>query len=413
MLLLFLEEFSKILLRHNSIRAYGHKARAFFICEKCVLRLCVLCVKVWLRVVSQQWELRVFRAQLRLRTFLFPVLSRLILCRTGRCIYWSMRPGHIVITMGCSGMRNLYVVGLFKSIFQRKNFCAVLYLMLNIGVINSIFLTVFGTSAESLLAANIIYLFAVVISLSPVGESFLRTKEGCKRITDVTTLNRLEPLFMEVKERAFAKYPEFHIHPKIRLYIKEDPEPNAFAVGRRTICVTTGLLQYSDDEIKAILGHEFGHLSTHDTDLVLLITCGNFIVSAIVTIFKVFIFIFKGFCAIVGFFTGEEGRFLGIVTSICSLLTTFFVDGLMWVWTKVGIWLVMKTSRDAEHEADAFSCDLGYMDGILSFFNGLIALERDYGETESKSIFAALSSSHPATEKRINEILKRVGNIEV
>ena len=163
-------------------------------------------------------------------------------------------------------------------------------------------------------------------------------------------------------------------------------------------------------EIKAILGHEFGHLATHDTDLILLMTVGNFLVSAIATIFKLVILLYKAvFSLIAMFLGGSDGIIMSLVSAVASVLTMIAVDGLMYVWTQFGVLLVMKTSRDAEFEADAFSCDLGYSEGLLSFFAGLLADEHDLvGDGGRVKVFAALASSHPKTEKRIERIMSFV-----
>ena len=71
------------------------------------------------------------------------------------------------------------------------------------------------------------------------------------------------------------------ISDSVRLYMNEDESENAFATGRRTICVTRGLLNLSDEAIKATLGHEFGHLAHKDTDRCLLVVLGNTAISGI------------------------------------------------------------------------------------------------------------------------------------
>lgn len=310
-----------------------------------------------------------------------------------------------------------YLLDLFSNLIgkksgRNKNIFAVIYLILNVGLVSLIFYGMVG-DYTGVIAGILVYFIAAFIALSPVGEWFLRFQQGCKRIDDVNLLNRLEPLFMEVLERTRSKATEYSIEDSISLYIKEDPNANAFALGRRTVCVTTGLLACSDEEIKAILGHEMGHLASHDTDLILLITCGNMIVTVIFTVVKLFLILFKLITSIVTLFLRGDGLIAGIIATLYSFLCLVLLDLGMFLWSKLGILLVMKTSRNAEYDADAFSCDLGYADGLLSFFHNLLKEEYSFSDKSSLKararVFSALADSHPSTKKRIDRIEKAIG----
>src|SRR4051812_8819061 len=57
--------------------------------------------------------------------------------------------------------------------------------------------------------------------------------------------------------------------PMPKVYIMDDPSPNAFATGRNydkaVVCATTGLLQImNDNELEGVIAHELGHVKNYD-----------------------------------------------------------------------------------------------------------------------------------------------------
>ena len=62
-----------------------------------------------------------------------------------------------------------------------------------------------------------------------------------------------------------------------RLYVVDDPQPNAFATGRNPehsiICVTTGLLEKLEYyELEGVIAHEMGHIKNYDILLTSVVT---------------------------------------------------------------------------------------------------------------------------------------------
>lgn len=285
----------------------------------------------------------------------------------------------------------MYAIEFFQKIVKAKNIGVLIYLFININIV----VTLLGTMEIPFIVGLLIYFASIFIALSPIGELILRLNVGCTQIKRKEHVQRLLPIFNEVYERAKEKDPS--LPDDIKLYMNKSQGINAFATGRKTICITKGLLQASDAEIKATLAHEFGHLSNKDTDLILLITVGNFIVTALFVFLRVFFWIM----AIVAGFVSE---------SLVSLVSTLLIDGLlvfaMWAWTKIGILLVMHASRLNEFEADTFASELGYAESLI------ILLDRigDGSEDES-GLFANLASSHPASDLRIAALQEREGEI--
>ncbi len=64
--------------------------------------------------------------------------------------------------------------------------------------------------------------------------------------------------------------------PMPKLYVVDDPAPNAFAMGRKpeeaSITVTTGLFELmTDRELEGVLGHELGHIRNYDIRVTLIV----------------------------------------------------------------------------------------------------------------------------------------------
>ena len=147
---------------------------------------------------------------------------------------------------------------------------------------------------------------------------------------------------------------------------------NAFAVPYGHVYLTTGLLESadSDDEVAAVLGHEWGHVARRHS--------------------------LKAF---------KKELIWGTLTGFA------LKDQEDWLQTLGGIGLTMgflKMSREDEREADADGVELPYRAGYdpqgeIAFFNKL--LEERKGGRPSK--FEVMFMTHPALEQRMARVSKR------
>lgn len=297
----------------------------------------------------------------------------------------------------------MYIVDLIKRLTSKNNIPVLIYLILNIfvsGFLLYLFPSMFGADPGNFLpylaAGLIIYGISIVIALSPVGEFIIRLQTGCKKIKRVEQINFIEPLFREVYEKAKKADPS--IPEDVRLFMNTDETPNAFATGRKTICVTEGLLHMPEDQIKATLGHEFGHIAHKDTDLIMLVSVGNLIVSAFILFLRAIIGFVQLIFSIAGIFMGgSEGAVMRALTALGNLMVTAIIGGLTKLWTKFGVWLVMKSSRANEYGADEFSFNLGYGEQLCVMLDSISG-------SGAKGLFATLASSHPDKDDRIAKL---------
>jgi heat shock protein HtpX len=126
--------------------------------------------------------------------------------------------------------------------------------------------------------------------------------------------------------------------PMPKVYITENPQPNAFATGRSpehaAVCVTSGLLaQVSKEELAGVIAHELGHVRNRDT---LTMTITAVIAGAI------------GMLANFAFFMGGRRNPLGLIGVL--LVTLLAPVAAMLVQAAI--------SRSREFEADRAGAEL-------------------------------------------------------
>ena len=301
----------------------------------------------------------------------------------------------------------MYFTHFFTSLTKKSNTPILIYLILNVFLIAWIFYAFRSADGITqpnfwlcMLSAIAIYAISILIALSPIGEWILRVQNGCKEIKRKEQIARIEPIFNEVYAKAKEMHPD--LPDDITLYIKatekskdgknEGEGPNAFAAGRKTICITKELLDQPDEQIKAILGHEFGHLAHHDTDIILVITVGNMIISGIISVVMAISAITRFVFAL---FSGSKDGAPGLVGLIMTSIFIFIVNIANRIWAQIGVWLCMKSCRSNEYLADEFSFNLGYGVPLCQF------LDEHAGDCHAEGLFAALASSHPDTDDRI------------
>ena len=295
-----------------------------------------------------------------------------------------------------SGSSGFYLFDFLTRMFRKSNISVIIYLILNVALVCGFtVLFVPDNIPLGIVIGIVLYLVSVTIALSPIGEWYLRFQTRCKKLKRAEDINRLEPIFREVYAKAKQKDPS--LNSSIQLYITDDDSPNAFATGRKTVCVTRGLLNMPDEQIRATLGHEFGHLAHKDTDLILLISVGNMFVNMLVTFFNIGLWFFDIITTIMCLFMGGEDGFITHLFMIFSrFLAVITVNLLLRIWTGLGTLLVMKSSRGNEFEADEFAFQLGYGDQLCALLDYFSTHEQ-----KASGLFAALASSHPDSHDRI------------
>ena len=198
--------------------------------------------------------------------------------------------------------------------------------------------------------------------------------------------------------------------PRPKVYIMDNPQPNAFATGRNpenaAVAATTGLLQMlTPDEVAGVMAHELAHIKHHDT---LTMTITATIAGAISTLANIGMF-----------FGGNRDNPLGGVGTI-----------LMAIFAPMAAMVVqMAISRTREYEADRGGAEIHGNPRVLAralakISNTAHQVPNDEAEahpaTAHMFIINPLSgqrmdnlfSTHPAPENRIaalEELAQQMG----
>ena len=133
-----------------------------------------------------------------------------------------------------------------------------------------------------MLIATIVWLVMMAISLSSGDQILLASSKAVKVTPDVHPM-----LFNVVEEMTIAAN-----MPKMpKIYIINDPAPNAFACGRNpetaSVAVTAGLLaKLNRDELQGVIAHEMSHIIHRD---ILFVTLAGVMLGSIVLLSQIFL----------------------------------------------------------------------------------------------------------------------------
>ena len=193
--------------------------------------------------------------------------------------------------------------------------------------------------------------------------------------------------------------------PMPKVYIIDDPAPNAFATGRdpkhAVVAATTGLIDIMDDkELTAVMAHEMSHVKNYDIRVSMIVFGLVCIVGFISDL--AFRFMFYGSRR-----RDNEGSPVGYLLVLIAAILSPIVAALA----------QMAVSRQREYLADASAVSITrYPEGMIDALKKLqshsqpmksqnIAAESMYiNNPLRKGFFNNLLSSHPPLEKRIERL---------
>jgi heat shock protein HtpX len=195
--------------------------------------------------------------------------------------------------------------------------------------------------------------------------------------------------------------------PKPRVYIVDNPSPNAFATGRNpkhaVVAATTGIMSLLDDrELKGVMAHELGHVGNRDILIgaVVAVFAGAIAMAANVLQFRM----------IFGGFGGNRDNGNGLLALVAIILMPI-----------AAVIIQMAVSRTREYEADRTGARVTHDPDALA--DALMKLERGANLRPMQvnpaaahmfivnplagfrgANFSNLFSTHPPIEERVKRL---------
>jgi heat shock protein HtpX len=206
--------------------------------------------------------------------------------------------------------------------------------------------------------------------------------------------------------------------PMPKVYIIDDPSPNAFATGRdpqhSSVAVTSGLLQKMNrEELQGVLGHEMSHVRNYDIRFTLIVGVMVGSLALLAGFFLRYTFWFGGGRRSNNRDGGGFAIVLLLVGLVMSVVSYFF-----------GALVQMAVSRQREYLADASSVELtrnphGLESALAKLASDNEPLHSANGATQHLYIVnplkklgggSALFSTHPPIVDRINRLRQLTGD---
>lgn len=192
--------------------------------------------------------------------------------------------------------------------------------------------------------------------------------------------------------------------PRPKLYVIDDPSPNAFATGRNpenaVICFTTGILEKLDKyELEGVMAHELSHIKNYD---ILLSTVVSVFVGLIVMLSDIFLRVRINRSSD----ENKSGAIIMIIGLIALILSPIFATLMQ-----------LAISRKREYLADASAIEItrnpkGLIDALEKLSSDKNPLHTANKATAHMYIVnpfkgvkvSELFSTHPPLEKRIERL---------
>jgi Zn-dependent protease with chaperone function len=267
--------------------------------------------------------------------------------------------------------------------------------------------TIFFDAPNGLIIALVCVVLGGLFAISPLNEFIGRTSLGCRPATTEERkkiLGAWQMIINSIGNTLDNKTKERF--ENVDLFVSDEKLPNAFALGRKTVCVTKGLLKLSSaSEITGVLAHEAGHLHFGDSQRLAMALTANRLGVVSYKVLDVLSKVFEGFTHGVsgaGSVFGSSGVFvslMGMILWLLAIIVQICLKAICFIFkiaVDVGIHAV---GRSEEFRADLFAKNIGFGQPLAKFLRQIEALD-----SAPQNIWDVVYRTHPPTAERIDRL---------
>lgn len=285
------------------------------------------------------------------------------------------------------------------------------------GVIVSIFLVVIALIVYYIcMAFDLGYWSIVIAMIFSIASTF-----GSYYYSDkiVLAVNHARPATPEENKKLInildALMVSSGLKNKPRLYVVDDPQPNAFATGRNpensVICVTSGILKKLDYyELEGVIAHELSHIKNYDIRL-----------SAVVSVMVGFIVMLSDWVSRIIFWGGgrdndddnKGNAILMLLGLICLILAPIFGQLMQLALSRRREYLADSTAVEFTRNPDGLISALQKLDADTNelktannatAYMYIVSPFKSQANGNNKKRKTSLFSTHPSIDDRIEAL---------
>lgn len=257
------------------------------------------------------------------------------------------------------------------------------------------------------------YLWAAVLAIVPAAIAFFGWGDWvvklAVRMRKATIVEQriIEPALNIVLSAVNEKFKLNYTIDSFKIYVHEAPEINAFAFGRNSLCLFSGLLENTtEEELLAVLAHEIGHIWREDSHIAMVNYWLKFVPGFFENIFGLAEKANREQIKL------DKKHYQDSKGNVITKKTTSAKSGGLTIFTLLLLPTVLANfasmiplqladitrNKFTEKRADLFACFVGFSDGLYKFLENLS--QYDYAQNKAIERF----ETHPSARERMGYV---------